>query len=252
MIYRSQPPGGTPPPAPPPGGTPPPGSYPPGTPPGGYAPPPPPPGGYPPQRKGPNWLVIGIIAAVVVAGGATAAVLLLGGDGETPPSPPPVTEDTTGPPTDIVTETPPIDGGGDLSTEEQELLTHVPTDIQASCETSELDFPANASARLLCNDGDVTVYYNQMGSRPEMNEVYAISRRNEGVRTNSGSCADQETAEGTWNVGGVFQGRLLCYPTEDAAWIEWTHNDTSIYSFAFRLDHRFEDLYDWWTTAGPE
>jgi hypothetical protein len=58
--------------------------------------------------------------------------------------------------------------------------------------------------------------------------------------------------DGTWTVGGVEAGRLLCHQLEGDASIVWSHPATRILSIIRQPDLDHAAAWDLWLIAGPE
>ena len=251
-----------------------PGYWPPPTQPGpggpGYGGPPPGGPGYggPPPGRGDGskaglFIALGMVALLVVGGVAFA--LTRGGNDEPEPvvaqtaspepeSPAPPTTEAPSPEPNPTEDTDTADLGAFPNQFEQNLLSHLPEDFIDQCARLEFNLPQTANAAITCtSDGADFIGYVQYDRFDPMNRDYNSSVRDQGVIRNSGSagCQNGSPAEGTYTRANKSPGRLMCYFDGDEAWMDWTHDSLSIYTFASRSDGNLKKLFDFWVNAGP-
>lgn len=139
------------------------------------------------------------------------------------------------------------------------LLTRVPVSYRGSCaifdtgNSPELaPFEASIVASVRCQppDGADYVFYTEFDDVDVMDEAFDAFDPPAG---------DGCPGSGTWQQDGVDAGRWMCYfsdevyGVDDAAVVNWTHDDTAILSNAFREDDDGDAIDAWWTSAaaGP-
>ena len=142
------------------------------------------------------------------------------------------------------------------NTAEADLLTHVPAGVKGvenrNCvRATELN--EGADAAITCQTGKQTVTYTHYTEKSPMDVAFNQSAVEHGITTD-GNCASTDNRRGTWTIGDVTQGLLMCYLTTDLNGIEWTHDALLIYSVANRTDdvsaRRSLNLYNWWVNSG--
>lgn len=220
----------------------------------------PPPGG--PERG----LLYGIIAVLVLIILALAAFLLFGEDDDEEPREPVVSiePEIEGSPTVTVLESPVTLSPSPSPTlatdfpspgDEAFLLSHIPTEIQPTCQRQDPDLmPRGATAGLTCatNSGADFVSYYKYPTKAAMDRQYRVSVSIAGATQNSGSCPADIPAELSYTrAGNETVGRLVCYEFEGNGRIEWTNDILLTYSEAVSLSGMSARLNDFWTTAGP-
>jgi hypothetical protein len=142
------------------------------------------------------------------------------------------------------------------------LLSHVPEGLRGSCDLFDTSnspelapFEASVVASVRCRpaEGADYVFYTEFDDVAVMDE--AFDAFDPPPDDGSGGCP----GSGTWDQDGVDAGRWACYfsnevyGVDEAAVVNWTHDDTAILSNAFREDDDGEALDDWWSSdaAGP-
>jgi hypothetical protein len=223
-------------------------------------------GGPPPGRGGGSkaglFIALGVVALLVVGGVAFA--LTRGGNDEpepvvaqttaAPESPAPPTSEAPSPVPTPTEDTETGDLGAFPNQFEQDLLSHLPEDFIDQCSRLEFELPQTANAAITCTpNGADFIGYVQYDRFEPMNRDYNSSVRDQGVIRNSGSagCQNGSPAEGTYTRGNKSPGRLMCYFDGDEAWMDWTHDTLSIYTFASRSDGNLKKLFNFWVNAGP-
>ena len=114
--------------------------------------------------------------------------------------------------------------------------------------------PGTANAAITCTpNGADFIGYVQYDRSDSMNRDYNKSVNDQGVIRDSGSagCQNGSPSEGTYTRGSKTPGRLMCYLDGSEAWMDWTHDSLSIYTFASRSDGNLSKLFDFWINAGP-
>lgn len=232
----------------------------------GYGGPPPGGPGYggPPQGGGNKaglFVALGVVALLVVGGVAFA--LTRGGDEPNPTpteaspatTPAPATTNVPSPePTDDTDANDDADLGAFPNQFESSLLSHLPEDLVDKCVRLEFDLPQTANAAITCSPkGADFIGYVQYDRLEPMNRDYNTAVGEQGVIKNSGSagCQNGSPSEGTYTRGEKTPGRLMCYLDGEEAWMDWTHESLSIYTFASRSDGNLGKLFDFWMNAGP-
>ncbi len=214
-------------------------------------------------RRG--WLLAGAgaTAVVLVLGAVGAAVLQGSGPAPTAvPSGAPATPSSAGT-TPASAEPSGSAGTGGLTTAEQALLARIPLEFQPSCRRSNVeDGAAGGLASLRCDlrgtpaYGADSVWYDGFDESTRgameviMNDVTAredLSNVAGGAEGVLGDCsAGEHGAEGRWNLGSTFTGRLACYAKDGEAWILWTYEGPNIVARAVRTDGDTKSLQAWW------
>ncbi len=213
-----------------------PGGYPEHT---GY--PPPPPSGYPPhgghppahgfhaprKRSGRLPILLGVIAlALLIAGiGGAAVVLKLGPFGPT--------------------------------ADEERLLAMVPAAIRGSCTTADVSESSSIVARVRCRLPNGTSATYELGrSQADLERTYITTIEElEGAGDRAPECgrfgrggryAQDATEAGTYYCGTLGTGSLAL------ARVTWNDAQLGVFASASRQGFEWDQLYDFWTTAGPE
>lgn len=144
---------------------------------------------------------------------------------------------------------------------EDELYSHIPSDVQSySCE-QDSQTPATAGAGVICElgDQDLIAQYWLFDDAEAMYDSYD-ERLAGNEQVVDGDCPDESPSQTSWVDGdGVTQGRYACYViflTEgDDAHVIWTHDDLLILSLLSHIsvNRDTSTLMDFWaTSAGPE
>jgi class 3 adenylate cyclase len=192
--------------------------------------------------KRPWWLAVAGAGLLVVAVVAIVGVLRRIGD-----------EPATG-------ATTPIEGRA-LSDADEQLIGLVPTAFAASCGATD-PLPSEAVGSVTCTDGDYDVQYDTYLDAGALDGAFGTLTA--GLEISPGSCRDQRTATGTYDIDSETRGKVVCFveSVSNLAYgstILWTDDAALILGRATREDVvDFEgnvadlSLYEWWrTSAGP-
>jgi class 3 adenylate cyclase len=135
---------------------------------------------------------------------------------------------------------------------ESDLLDQVPSSIRDRCVRAEDQDDPRVAASLRCDlelsaEAD-TVWYQRYESGQAMaNHVLGTTQAQ---RLQVGTCGPGvPRADGTWNVGSTFSGRLLCYQADGDSWLVWTYDADRILARVTRGGDSTEDwsgLLSWW------
>ena len=136
------------------------------------------------------------------------------------------------------------------------LLSHIPAAVAAQCTEDRHGHDAHYGglAQVICtqsSDGSVLfTLYNGDGS---LNDAFDIASIVAGIIgwEPADSC-EAGGYEGTWTLGGVEAGRLLCVVQGGTAAITWSHSATGILSTIRQTDGDPEAAWQLWLAAGPE
>lgn len=147
-------------------------------------------------------------------------------------------------------ESPVPSGSDDVSIDQ--LLTHVPSGIRASCEPES---PSVGVVSVSCSQSDeLIVGYTLFESIEAMDEWFDLTRLL--VQANGADTAGDDCStgpyDGTWTLGSEEAGRLLCFDADTNRAIVWSHPASLTVS---RIDHSGGDkaaAWDLWLAAGPE
>ena len=208
--------------------------------------------GRPPERtkrKVPLLATMGTAALVLLV---VAALMSRAGAGDDP-EPPPTTRATTTRATTTSTEAP--TAGSFPNSAEEALLAQVPAGFRATCvrwEEALGEDGALAAVSCAPAGGADTAAYIQYSDRASMYADYDSDLVAVGVGRNSGSCADFDNVESTYQREGAVAGRLYCRSSEGRSSVGWTHDDSNVLSLGVRSDESTRELFDWWAAdAGP-
>ncbi len=224
-----------------------------------------PPGGPP---SGPDRGVLYAIIAILVIIVLVLAFLLLDRDDDEEPRGPVVSigpETETASPTVGVLESPLLTPSPTASPtlvtdfplpgDEEFLFTHVPTEIQPTCERQDPGLmPPGAQAGIECNtnSGADFVRYFRYSTKSSMDAQYRLALDIAGAVRDLGSCPSDIPAELSYTrAGNEIIGRLVCYEADGQGRIDWTNDKLLIYSESVSLDGMSDRLFDFWKTAGP-
>ena len=174
-----------------------------------------------PERVTWRWITPAIVVAI---GLAVSAAIVLGGDRDR-------------------------DRGPYPDEEEQALLHHIPPDIRRGCERLETESPSDRylTAKVVCAafGGANYVYYYQFKSLSGLEERYDARRERQGV--SGGQCPRARYGEAGYDDAVTTDaGRVLCYSSDDAAWITWTNFQLNIWASAVNTSDLETSLHDWW------
>ena len=142
------------------------------------------------------------------------------------------------------------------------VLAFVPESYRGSCEIFDTasdptlaPFEADIVASVRCHpsSGADWVFYTEFDDTGVMDEAFDAFHPTEG--DGSGDCPES----GTWDQDGEDAGRWACYLSdkvygvEEAAIVNWTHDESAILSNTLREDDDSDALDAWWSSdeAGP-
>ena len=138
--------------------------------------------------------------------------------------------------------------------DEEALLARVPGDFRATCSRWEQALEeegALAAVRCAPASGADTAAYIQYASLVAMYADYDSDLDDVGVERDSGSCADADNVESSYDRDGATAGRVYCQNSEGRSVIGWTHDASNVLSLGVRSDESTRELFEWWTSAGP-
>ncbi len=148
---------------------------------------------------------------------------------------------------------------GSYSPEGEELLTHVPADWQDSCYPGLVPpyLVRTAEAVVTCFisgsnvEGVELAEYASFASAADMEEAY--QERVDAFGTGDGvdSCVDG-SGEGTYTIGDVVSGRLLCVNQFAGIRFDWTDTRLNIMGSMVDFDPDYAAAYADWQAAGPD
>jgi hypothetical protein len=137
--------------------------------------------------------------------------------------------------------------------DEADLLAKVPTQIRDRCVRADDEPPARTTAVVRCDlalsaEAD-TVWYVRFESGQAMRDHLTALAQSEHLQ--QGTCGPTvPRAQGTWQAGSTFSGRLLCYGTDSSTSIAWTYDADRIFARAVRNGSSPEvwnGLLSWWS-----
>jgi hypothetical protein len=136
------------------------------------------------------------------------------------------------------------------------LLGHVPSETAGAC--GRLAAADGAVAGLSCDGPDGTkIGYYQFESKEALRSWYESFLPP--LTPNTGDCAKDDAAEGTWSSDGQDRGRLGCatvqVDSDTYRLIAWTTDDQAIGAFVFLLgddEQTRQTVFDAWQGAGPK
>jgi hypothetical protein len=134
--------------------------------------------------------------------------------------------------------------------DEQALLSHVPSDMRATCVRSSLIDGGIAAVDCLPADADA-VYFNLMRDKNAMGAVYEANLKTMAVTREMG----QPPAcpfERSYNTKNVPNGRVSCGPDDNrkSLSLQWTDDALVIISFVIRDDGNAKELSQWFQQFG--
>jgi hypothetical protein len=165
------------------------------------------------RREPPAWKPSRKIIAVAAAVGATAlaaAAILVFTPGWSPE------------PREETVQT------GQLSAEENRLLTLIPAGTRASCTQTEREPAAQASVS--CSGTRLSVEYHLFPRFADLNAWYVQRRETERIEPAKGSCTAQSfRGEIRWRADGRESGKLACFvDSEDESELFWTDTRVNV------------------------
>jgi hypothetical protein len=142
--------------------------------------------------------------------------------------------------------------------QEEELLTHVPSEVRTTCQQVPAEQRlGRATASLLCESAGTTLFYDAFASTAHLEAYYNSRVREFGINPGSGFCDSAERAENAYvrsRGGQQFEvGRLLCFRDGGDAVFIWTDRRVDISVEAQRADPSNDRLYRQWARVefGP-
>jgi hypothetical protein len=140
-----------------------------------------------------------------------------------------------------------------------ELLSHVPAAISGTCIATGVTDEASpapgelAEARCETSEGAAVTFllYDTVEAMDAAYDTAFEYARIFGSFTTAGTC-EGGGYEGTWNVGAVDAGRLLCHELRGDASIVWSHPATRILSIIRQSGADHAAAWQLWLAAGPE
>lgn len=218
-----------------------------------------------PPRDPDRGLLYGIIVVLAIIIVVLGALLFMDRDDDEPRRPvvsiapdtetasPSITESPLLTPTP--TASPSVVTDFPLPGDEEFLLSHVPTEIQPTCERQDPGLmPPGAQAGIQCNtnSGADLVRYFRYSTKSSMDAQYRLALDIAGAVRDLGSCPADIPAELTYTrADNEIVGRLVCYEADGQGRIDWTNDKLLIYSESVSLEGMSERLFDFWKTAGP-
>lgn len=142
--------------------------------------------------------------------------------------------------------------GRSFMAQSQRLDAAVPLlDCQPSTGYGSLnDPPAWLRGEVHCQSGTVSVAYLWLEDRHVLGSFFDELSRASGVTFTAGSCLTGPYS-GSWNDGSdpaVTPGRLVCFKTGHASYIEWDDYRTDLLMVA-STPRSMHDLWHWWSHA---
>jgi len=139
-----------------------------------------------------------------------------------------------------------------MTSEGEDLLTHVPGDLQSTCYESPSSGSTNAVLHCVLQPNGVGAELLQYGSydtTDDMATAYQQQVSQYGVDS-TGSCQSGPN-ETTWSVGEDERGRIQCAPQQVGIRFDWTDNVLAILSTLVDFDGDYENTFNMWLNAGP-
>lgn len=207
----------------------------------------------PPRSGLPAWARAAVLLAAAAGIAAVIIVLATRGSQErageaTRPSPSLVSP--TAAPTEASPSTTPTEVSPTTSAAFEELVALLPSGI-ADCRPVEPGgyYEAATSVAYCFPAGrtDVAAYFQMFGTESESAGVYDTIAQEGGFVPDTGSCADGEGGELSWDGGGG-SGRVMCGSNEDLTTLLWTSDGFPIIGQLVPLSTEMElgELYEVW------
>ena len=136
--------------------------------------------------------------------------------------------------------------------EGEELLTHVPSELQPTCfDTPSTHRPSAVVSCFLQTEGvgAELAIYQQFDTQADMDTAYQQIVDLFGVES-EGTCQSGPN-ETTWSISGETHGRVQCAPQQIGIRFDWTDDQLLILSTLFDLDGDYGNTYSLWAEAGP-
>jgi hypothetical protein len=141
-----------------------------------------------------------------------------------------------------------------LTPDQVSLVAHVPSAFRDTCvSTAELPGLDGQVAGVSCQpagSADIAWYY-QFDSVASMDAGFDSFV----PATATGDDCTQGPSKVTYKIGGQQAGRLACYEntgTNGGVQAHWTDEQLRILAFGQESSGSYQDLHDWWLTAGPD
>jgi hypothetical protein len=146
-------------------------------------------------------------------------------------------------------------GGSDgtMSAGAQQLLTHIPADVQTNCSESPLF--SDASTYIVdcllqtSGKGPELAQYEQYDSKDAMDATFQDIVTTFGVAS-TGTC-ESGPNETDWSITGTTYGHVQCAPQKVGIRFDWTDDRLNILSSLIDFDGNYKATYDVWVNAGP-
>lgn len=147
---------------------------------------------------------------------------------------------------------------GELNSDGEALLSHVPSDWHDSCYQSPVPpiYGGLARANVVCflgapgRVGAEVVEYAAYGSKEDMDEAYRQRVDTFGTGEGALSCA-QGSGERAYTIDNVEAGRVLCVPQHVGIRFDWTDDRLNILSSLVDFDGSHSDAFEDWADGGP-
>lgn len=146
-------------------------------------------------------------------------------------------------------------GGSDgtMSAGAQQLMTHIPAEMQRNCSESPL-FSDTATYVVNCllqpsGKGAELAQYEQYDTKDAMDAKYQDIVSTFGT-TSTGTCQSGPN-ETDWSISGTTYGRVECVPQKVGIRFDWTDDRVNILSSLIDFDGDYASTFDQWVNAGP-
>jgi hypothetical protein len=146
-----------------------------------------------------------------------------------------------------------IPGSADgMTSEGEDLLTHVPADLQSQC--IEAPSSSNAVAVIHCylqteGTGAELLQFQSFGTNEEMDTAYQSVVDQYGVDS-TGTCRSGPN-ETTWSLDEDERGRIQCAPQQVGVRFDWTDDVLIVLSTLVDFEGDYENTNQMWLNAGP-
>ncbi|MEU7903334.1 hypothetical protein [Actinoplanes sp. NPDC049118] len=174
--------------------------------------------------------------------GALAAIVLFG----VPSLPASANrQKATGPPLDWPNS---LAAGADMSAAEIGLRDYLSSETYAQCFPSRDAKDRYVDAAVLCKTtrsspkAFLLVHFIDDDAR-----VAATKKQQDKVASIGGLCGKGEESKGTWNIGGINRGGLVCYKSENGSFRIFAEDSIKDYGLYLEGSDPMT-LYRWWTT----
>jgi len=139
-----------------------------------------------------------------------------------------------------------------MTGEGEDLLTHVPGDLQSTCYEAPSSGTPNAVLHCVLQPSGVgaeLLQFQGYDSNDDMDTAYQQLVSQFGVES-TGTCKSGPN-ETTWSLGENDRGRVQCAPQQVGIRFDWTDDVLSILSTLVDFDSDYENTYNMWLNAGP-